>query len=396
MKKIFRDFCVVIHAKESSSRLFRKNFSVINSTPLYMTQAINFSELIDRKNIFIDTDSDEIMRIALLNGFSVMSRESKFASNETGGVDLLYRFAQKVDFKYIIQAFSTGPLIDIDLIQKAMLDIEKQDFDSANLMYTEQHYLWKDNKRSYFMNNDEIPNSIDLEPLQIEMPTFYIVNRERFLNTRERVGNKNNIITLSNKLFSKDIDYLEDLLEVKALFSIPRIKYLYNWSEKIRISDPPIIFFDIDGTLTDGYYNSSKEGELFKSFNTFDGIAFKNLQQRGIKIVFVTASKSKKIIDSRAGLFNIDVIYESENKLERVKSYANENGFSIHESMYVGNDINDLDCLFESGFPVCPNNADEEVKKISFVLKSHSSEGVVKEIYNSLLSSKSIQRNEIV
>jgi len=64
--------------------------------------------------------------------------------------------------------------------------------------------------------------------------------------------------------------------------------------------------------------------------------------------------------------------------------------------MYVGNDVNDLDCLFESGYPISPNNSSEDVKKISNVLHNNSSEGIVREIHDNLLKSKSIRRIDLV
>jgi len=74
MNNSLKNFSVVIHAKADSSRLFRKNFSVLNSVPLYLTQAINFSKIFDRNQIYIDTDSKEILKVATINGFSTIKR----------------------------------------------------------------------------------------------------------------------------------------------------------------------------------------------------------------------------------------------------------------------------------------------------------------------------------
>jgi len=396
MNNSLKNFSVVIHAKADSSRLFRKNFSVLNSVPLYLTQAINFSKIFDRNQIYIDTDSKEILKVATINGFSTIKRRKNLATNNTGGVRLLKEFITESKSEFVIQAFPTGPLVDLQQVLDIIEQLSKNAFDSAFLMANESYYSWKDNSRGYKLKNGEIPNSVELDSLQYELPTLYFINKKAFLESGDRISKNYKNFNIQSKFFSKDIDYLEDLIEVKSLFSIPKLKREFNWSEFVRTPDPPIIFFDIDGTLTDGNYNSKNNGELFKSFNTYDGIAIQDIKKRGIKIVFITASKTKEIISSRAKLLGVDVIFESKDKLKKVKEYSKKRGFSFHETMYVGNDVNDLDCLFESGYPISPNNSSEDVKKISKVLHNNSSEGIVREIHDNLLKSKSIRRIDLV
>jgi len=248
MNNSLKNFSVVIHAKADSSRLFRKNFSVLNSVPLYLTQAINFSKIFDRNQIYIDTDSKEILKVATINGFSTIKRRKNLATNNTGGVRLLKEFITESKSEFVIQAFPTGPLVDLQQVLDIIEQLSKNAFDSAFLMANESYYSWKDNSRGYKLKNGEIPNSVELDSLQYELPTLYFINKKAFLESGDRISKNYKNFNIQSKFFSKDIDYLEDLIEVKSLFSIPKLKREFNWSEFVRTPDPPIIFFDIDGT----------------------------------------------------------------------------------------------------------------------------------------------------
>lgn len=163
MNNPLKNFSVVIHAKADSTRLFRKNFSVLNSVPLYLTQAINFSKIFDRSQIYIDTDSREILKAAAINGFSTVKRRKSLASNNTGGVRLLSEFISTSESEFVIQAFPTGPLVNIKQASDIIEQLYKNAFDSAFLTADESYYIWKDNSRGYKLNDGEIPNSIKLK-----------------------------------------------------------------------------------------------------------------------------------------------------------------------------------------------------------------------------------------
>ena len=53
-----------------------------------------------------------------------------------------------------------------------------------------------------------------------------------------------------------------------------------------------VVFFDVDGVLTDGGLFFSESGETLKRFNTLDGHGLKMLQQSGITPVVITGRDS--------------------------------------------------------------------------------------------------------
>ena len=50
-----------------------------------------------------------------------------------------------------------------------------------------------------------------------------------------------------------------------------------------------LLILDVDGVLTNGQLLIGESGEIFKSFNTLDGIGIKMLQQSGVQTAVITA-----------------------------------------------------------------------------------------------------------
>lgn len=144
-----------------------------------------------------------------------------------------------------------------------------------------------------------------------------------------------------------------------------------------------VLVMDIDGTLTDGKIHISDEGEVFKSFNVKDGYGIANLYKIDILPVIITGRKSK-IVEYRAKELNIKEIYQGvHNKVDKLKYICEKYKISLKEVAYIGDDINDLECINICGISACPNDAVEEVlDSVDYICKKNGGEGAVREFIN--------------
>ena len=63
--------------------------------------------------------------------------------------------------------------------------------------------------------------------------------------------------------------------------------------------------------------------------------------------------------------------------------YCRRNNLDLNNIIFVGNDINDSDVMRIVGYPICPLDAQKEIKQISsIVLDVKGGEGVARSIYN--------------
>lgn len=141
-----------------------------------------------------------------------------------------------------------------------------------------------------------------------------------------------------------------------------------------------MLVMDVDGTLTDGKIYMGANGELMKAFDVKDGYAIVHLKEKGIEPVIITGRESP-IVQSRAKELHITELYQGvRNKLEKLKQVADQYGLCLEEIAYIGDDLNDLDCIRVCGLTACPEDAVEEVKEnVSYVCTRQGGRGAVRE-----------------
>lgn len=142
-----------------------------------------------------------------------------------------------------------------------------------------------------------------------------------------------------------------------------------------------MLVMDVDGTLTDGHIYMGPEGEVMKAFNCQDGYAIAQLLPKlGIIPVIITGRRSK-IVEKRAAELKITHLYQGvADKLPVMQKLADELGISRGEIAYIGDDLNDRECLRYCGFSACPADAVPEIiDLVQYVCKRDGGRGAVRE-----------------
>lgn len=147
-----------------------------------------------------------------------------------------------------------------------------------------------------------------------------------------------------------------------------------------------LIVFDFDGVFTDNRVIVSDTGAESVICNRGDGMGLSKLRSIGMDMM-VLSTEVVPIVQFRAKKLKIDCIHGCEDKLSQLKEIVQRKGISLENVAFVGNDINDLDCLKAVGFPVCVSDAYPEVKKVcSLVLERKGGDAAVREfcdlVYN--------------
>lgn len=127
------------------------------------------------------------------------------------------------------------------------------------------------------------------------------------------------------------------------------------------------VFFDVDGTMTGGTVTIDRDGNESMTFSKRDGLGMSLLMKMGVKVGWITGSKSPSIVH-RAKSLGIDFLAIGKDtdveKLETLNQACGEWGVSLEEVGYMGDDLNDLECLRAVGFSACPGDAAREVSAI--------------------------------
>ena len=147
-----------------------------------------------------------------------------------------------------------------------------------------------------------------------------------------------------------------------------------------------MLVLDVDGTLTDGKIYMSANGELMKAFNIKDGYALARLHNIGIEPIIITG-RTSEIVKRRCEELGITELFQGvDNKATCLKKVCEEKGFTTKQCAYIGDDLNDLDCMMLCGHKAAPADAMKGVRDIvDYVCKTRGGEGAVREYCDYLI-----------
>ena len=144
--------------------------------------------------------------------------------------------------------------------------------------------------------------------------------------------------------------------------------------ERVRFA-----IFDFDGVFTDNRVWVNERGEETLAFSRSDGLGLRRLDQVGVQYLIVSMEQNP-IVGARAQKLRADCVQGVEDKLGVLRERTEQLGVSLGETAYVGNDINDADCLRAVGLPVVPADAWSEVVPLAkWVLSRSGGSGCVRE-----------------
>lgn len=149
---------------------------------------------------------------------------------------------------------------------------------------------------------------------------------------------------------------------------------------KKAISNTRLVAFDFDGVFTDNMVYVSEDGsEAVRCFRS-DGIGLKKLEKFGIETVIIS-TESNPVVSARAHKLKIRCFQNCEDKRKTLESFAQERGISLEEIAFVGNDINDRQCLTCVGLPIVVHDAHPDVISLAaYRTRVRGGYGAVREI----------------
>ncbi len=204
-------------AKGSSDRIQNKNTMLLDGEPLFLRSLKKLTSCPSIDEVFLDTESSEIISLACEVKCKILKRDPALASNKTDGNLLFYNEIQHTDADICIQLLGTSPFIKPETIEHAIGILKaNQGYDSVVAIRKEKQYRWKDSKPIYDI--DHIPNSIDLEDTLIETMGLYVMRRDAVLNLKRRIGDKTYLLEV-DPLESIDVNWPQDF-ELANLIAI--------------------------------------------------------------------------------------------------------------------------------------------------------------------------------
>jgi N-acylneuraminate cytidylyltransferase len=158
-------------------------------------------------------------------------------------------------------------------------------------------------------------------------------------------------------------------------------KSLREWPEKVSL-----VVFDFDGVMTDDRVWVDQDGIESVAANRGDGMGVELLLKAGFNAVIIS-TEPNPVVAARAKKIGLPYFHGVGDKTKALQAYWEKENLSPEETIYLGNDINDVPCFPLVAFAAVVADAHPDARrKADLVLKHKGGHGAVRELCDLLLN----------
>jgi 3-deoxy-D-manno-octulosonate 8-phosphate phosphatase (KDO 8-P phosphatase) len=144
--------------------------------------------------------------------------------------------------------------------------------------------------------------------------------------------------------------------------------------------------FDIDGVLSTQTISLNTFGVPNRTVNLRDGYAIQLAVRKGYPVCIISGSNAKEYRKRLKFLGVRDIYLNSRSKLDHFNSFLRTYSLNKNDVLFMGDDIPDYEVMKEAGIPVCPSDADSEIRQVaSYVSDKKGGEGCVRDVIEQVL-----------
>lgn len=380
----------VIPARGGSKGIPGKNIRMVGGKPLiaYAIEAARTAQRVSR--VVVSTDDREIAAVARHYGAEVIDRPAYLSGDLAKSEDALVHALDELavegyapDLILLVQC--TSPLTtseDLDGTVAALIDGQA---DTAVAVAAFHYFLWSrsDMGEGEPVNHDKSVRLMRQErrPEFIETGAVYAMRVPGFRETKHRFFGKTVLheTPAENRL---EIDEPEDLVLAEQILALRAArKDMAEGSGQLKA-----IVFDFDGVMTDDRVFVDQDGRESVVCSRRDGMGVEILRGLGIPMVVISKEKNA-VVAARCRKLKLEVYHGIDNKLELLKSWLNEQAIEPGDCLYVGNDINDLECMRYAGISAAPRDAHPAaLDAAGLVLDADGGRGAVRALSDAVIA----------
>ena len=149
------------------------------------------------------------------------------------------------------------------------------------------------------------------------------------------------------------------------------------------------VVFDFDGVLTDNRVIVGEDGRESVFCSRADGLGLQALARVGVGCL-VLSTETNPVVSARAAKLHVECVQGlGDTKGVALRAILAKRGLDPTAVAYVGNDINDLDCLRQVGVSICVADAYPEVRAVArFATGRAGGFGAVREVCDLIVQAR--------
>lgn len=150
------------------------------------------------------------------------------------------------------------------------------------------------------------------------------------------------------------------------------------------LADVRLVVFDFDGVFTDNRVWTNEHGEESVACWRGDAQGLRRLEEVGVDF-FILSTEVNAAVGARARKIRAACLQGVADKLPVLRAEAERRGVALAETAYLGNDVNDAECLRAVGLGAVPADAWPEVVPLAtLVLTRDGGRGCVRELCDAI------------
>lgn len=385
-----QEVLAVIPARGGSKGIPRKNVLRVGGVPLVGRSILAAAQARRVTRVVVSTDDPEIEQVARRYGAEVVTRPPEIsgdsASSESALLHVLDHLGEGEDYRPDLLVFlqCTSPLTepeDIDGTVGALLD---RSADSALAVVPFHYFIWQEQPdgSAEGVNHDKSvrPMRQDRTPEYLEAGSVYVMKADGFRRAKHRFFGKT-VLHPTPPLRRWEIDEPED---------VPVAEALARTNTRMRAIDrlpdrPAGLVMDFDGVFTNNKVMVTQEGLEAVVCSRGDGMGISMLRRTGLPML-VLSSEVNPVVTARCRKLKLECLQGYETKIGALNDWMAKHGLKPADVVYVGNDVNDVDCMSAVGCPVAVADATEPARAAArIVLRSTGGNGAVREVTDMIL-----------
>ncbi len=389
----------VIPARGGSKGIPGKNLRTVGGVPLVAraVRAALAAEFVDF--VVVSTDDPQIADISRSWGAEVVNRPADLsgdlAGSESAVIHALDHLAERggPEAEVCVMLQCTSPFIAPEDIDGVVRLVCSDTVDSAFTATPSHAFLWTESEEGATgVNHDESHRQRRQDrPVELlETGAVYATTTKALRASGHRFSGhiRAHLVPPTRAI---EIDEEPDLQIAQAL--APLLDRTI--APRPQLPDPiGLVVFDFDGVMTDDRALVLQDGSEGVLVHRGDGMGVERLRKAGVPML-VLSKERNPVVDARCRKLQIPSLQGLDDKWPALQKWLAEHRVDPSSVIYVGNDINDLDCLANVGLSVAVADANPIIRQQAHLtLDRPGGLGAVRELAELVIEQLSLDGSE--
>jgi YrbI family 3-deoxy-D-manno-octulosonate 8-phosphate phosphatase len=378
------EIIAIIPARGGSKGIPRKNLRFIGGMPLIAHTIGHALRSPALSRVVVSTDDEEIAESSRRSGAEIIMRPAEIsgdpAPTELALLHVLDTLRERETYEpdLVVLLQATSPVRDKNDIGDAIGTLVREDADSLFSACRVEGFVWRGAEGALQPLNYEPQSRPRRQELREETleenGSIYVFKPEILRSHGSRLGGRIAVHVMPRRS-SFQLDAPEDVPLIEAVLSANA-----SARRKPELASVELLVLDFDGVMTDNRVLVHQDGSEAVFCSRGDGWGITSLRKAGFRVA-VLSTERNPVVAARCAKLGIDCVQGSSDKLADLKAMAASYDAAREHIAYVGNDVNDLDCLHWVGFPIAVADAEPSVLACCvYITEKPGGYGAVREV----------------